>query len=836
MKKYLMLFLIFVMALSFVSANADDLSDVQKSGVLKLGVPPEYIPFVFFDNAGDTTGIDVALVQEIGRRMNVRVEVVNLAFDGMIDSLNLGQVDMIGGAFAKNEEREQLVDFTRVYYNGDSQFIALSSLPKPQSVSMESFRDLKIGVQKGTSFDQWVKTNLVAAGYVSPRNVYTFSSASDEIRALDRKDVDLIVLSQDVYEDLYQSSGKYQIFYDGFMMEKYAFGLRKNSTLTDVVNGHLTDMIKDGTAQTIANRFFSMNFNEASAVINRSSSVPTPTPVSPVVVIPTVNPAATCKYGMTFVSDVTITDGHRVSRGEQFRKIWRVKNTGTCSWTPNYTFVFVSGDQMSGRNINIPGNVQPNQTVDLAVDFIAPGSDGTYRSNWQMRTPQGQNFGETIWCKVRVNGGGSQSLPTISAFYPDFYSGSYQVCPTVYWKTSNTAAVDIRVDGRSVARSYSANGSQLICGPLQSVGNHTVELAASSSTDTAYASFNYNTTNSEEGQKRIVPTINYFYPSSNSGDEGACPTVYWSVSNTATVDIIVDGSLYERSNNATGAMVVCGGLMNVGNHTVTLTAHSVTDDASSNFSFVTEESGQREVIPSINYFYVNPDSGYMGDSTTAYWSVSNAAVVYVDVDGNRVADVDMPSTGATPVYSTIQSPGTHEIRITARSVTTDTVQSVYYTMYDNPGGGESDEDGQSVPGPSIDYFYVNPNEGTMGDSTTVYWSASNAASVDIYVDGNPIISGGNATGSTSVSSTIQSVGTHTITIVAHNVVDDASASAYYTMKEEEFQGGWAGSQYYDNEDNDQGGWAGSNYYDGDADYNGGWVESDYDNDDLSDNG
>ena len=860
MKKYLMIFLVLLIGLSFVSANADDLSDVQQTGVMRLGVPPEYIPFVFYDEAGNTTGIDVALIQEIGRRMNVRVDVINLAFDGMIDSLNLGQVDIIGGAFAKTEERGKLIDFTRVYYNGDSQFIALSSLPKPQTVTLDSFRDLKIGVQKGTSFDQWVKTNLVAAGYASARNVYSYSSAKDEMRALDRKEVDLVVLSQDVYEDLFRDSGKYQIFYDGFMMEKYAFGLRKDSTLTEVVNGHLTDMIKDGTAQTIANRFFSMDFNDASAAITRSSSVPTPTPVAPVVVIPTQN-NANCKYGMTFVSDVTITDGHQVSRGEKFRKVWRVKNTGTCNWTTNYTFVFVSGDQMSGRNINVPAIVQPGQTVDLAVDFTAPGNDGTYRSNWQMRNPQGQNFGETIWCKVRVKGGGSSKVvPGISAFYPDFYSGTTQVCPTVYWKTTNTAAVDIRVDGKSVAKSYSSNGSQQICGALQSIGNHTVELAALSTTDAAYSSFVYTTKKGEDGQRQTIPVINYFYPNSNSGVIEGCPTVYWSVSNSGAVDIAVDGAMYDRSYNATGAMVVCGALKNEGRHTVTLTAHSVTDDRSSSFTYVTESEGQKEVIPSVDYFYVNPDSGYLGDSTTAYWSVSNAAVVYITVDGNSVDERTNPSTGSTPISATIQNVGTHVITITARSVTTDTVQSVYYTMYDNGSGGgggggsdRRDDEGQSYPAPSIDYFYADPGEGTMGDSTTVYWSASYASSVDISVDGNPIVSGGSATGSAPVSATIQSVGTHSITIVAHNVVDDASSTTYYTMREQEEKGGYAGSNYWENEQGgyaganyweneqgntggDQGGYAGSNYVDDPADYGGdqgGYVDdqSDYSYDD-----
>ena len=163
MKKFLMILFGLLIVLTFTAVSADDLSDVQQSGTLRLGIPPDYIPFVFVDESGNNTGLDVALVQEIGRRMGVQVQVYNLAFDGMIDSLDLGQVDIIGGAFAKTDERAQLIDLTRTYYTGSAYFIGLSSLPKPETVTLESFRDLKIGVQKGTSFDQWVKTNLVGA-------------------------------------------------------------------------------------------------------------------------------------------------------------------------------------------------------------------------------------------------------------------------------------------------------------------------------------------------------------------------------------------------------------------------------------------------------------------------------------------------------------------------------------------------------------------------------------------------------------------------------------------------------------------------------------------------
>ena len=688
MKKYLVIILVILFSLTYIAAEAGDLSDVQQSGKLRLGVPPEYIPFIYYDNAGNTTGIDVALAQEVARRMGVEVQVVNLAFDGLIDSLNLGQVDMIGGAFAKTDERQQQIDFSRVYYSGSPTFIALSSLQKTAS-SMDAFRDLRVGVQKGTSFDQWIKTNLVGGGYISARNVYTYSSAADEIRALDRGDVDLVMLDKDTYEDLYRSSGKYQVFFDNIAQEKFAFGLRKGSDLTSVVSGHLGDMIKDGTAQNIANRFFQMNFNEAKTDVTRDSSIATPTPNVPVYVIPDKAAGNTCLNGMQFVSDVTITDGHQVSQGEKFRKIWRVKNTGSCPWTTNYTFVYVSGDQMSGRNISVPSAVQPGQTVDLGVDLVAPSKDGTYRGYWQMRSPQGQNFGETIWVKIRVKGGGSggsRVIPEIKAFYPDYYSLSADTCPRIYWQTKNAAVVELRVDGVSVAKGYTVNGSNQFCGPLQTVGTHNVELVAYSNTDTTYQSFTFTTTPSHEGQRRIVPVINYFYVDPDSGYAGASVMAYWSVSNAASVDMTIDGNMVGRTNDATGAISISSAMKSAGTHKIVLTAHSVTDDTTATAYYTVHEEGQHRVVPVIDYFYVDPTSGYAGSSATVYWSVSNAAVVDFLIDGKVVLS-NGPASGSGPVYNEIRSVGTHSITLRARSVTDDVTSTIYYTTQEAEKGG-----------------------------------------------------------------------------------------------------------------------------------------------------
>ena len=511
MKKAIILLFIILALFSFAAVHADDLTDVQQSGVMRLGISPEYIPFVFYDQDGSLSGIDVALIEEIGRRMGVRIEIVNMAFDGLIDSLNIGQVDIIGGALSRTEERMQLIDFTRVYYKNDAEFIGRIDLQKPAAVDLSSFRDLKIGVQKGTSFDQWVKTNLVGAGFVSPRNVYTYSTASDEMKALDRKDVDLVLLDQDIYEELYKNTGKYQVFYEGFAEENYAFGLRKGSALTSVVNGHLTDLLKDGTAQTIANRFFSMNFGEAEMTIARPSQLPTPTSsvqeALPAVAAPTPTPANTCMNGMVYVADVSIPDGTGMNQGAGFRKTWRVKNTGSCTWDSNYSFIFVSGAQMGGRNINIPGIVGPNQTVDLSIDMTAPYADGIYQGYWQMRSPEGKNFGETIWVKIRVGNVQEQNRPAPTArprdgeyyapihleyFYPDYYSGERGECVRAYWNAKGASMVEVTVDGESMYRGdVVAPGSLKFCGRVREKGHHYFEIHAWNVTVDTWGSFEY---------------------------------------------------------------------------------------------------------------------------------------------------------------------------------------------------------------------------------------------------------------------------------------------------------------------------------------------------------
>jgi hypothetical protein len=133
-------------------------------------------------------------------------------------------------------------------------------------------------------------------------------------------------------------------------------------------------------------------------------SFASPTPyLSPV-------PVSRCNAA-AFIKDITIPDGSIITPGGAFTKTWRIKNVGTCSWTPSYALVFISGDGMNApAYVSLPGSVSPGSTIDLTVNLVAPSQKGHYRGNWKLRNASGALFGigaladTAFWVDINVLG------------------------------------------------------------------------------------------------------------------------------------------------------------------------------------------------------------------------------------------------------------------------------------------------------------------------------------------------------------------------------------------------------------------------------------------------
>jgi photosystem II stability/assembly factor-like uncharacterized protein len=134
---------------------------------------------------------------------------------------------------------------------------------------------------------------------------------------------------------------------------------------------------------------------------------PTQTPITPPP--PTIQ-ASGCDRA-SFVTDVNIPDGTTFSPGAGFSKTWRLKNSGTCTWTTSYKLTYYSGEQMGApTSVNMPWTIYPGQTVDVTVNMVAPNSVGTYRGYWILTNANGQFFGigsdasKPFWLEIKVAG------------------------------------------------------------------------------------------------------------------------------------------------------------------------------------------------------------------------------------------------------------------------------------------------------------------------------------------------------------------------------------------------------------------------------------------------
>ena len=134
------------------------------------------------------------------------------------------------------------------------------------------------------------------------------------------------------------------------------------------------------------------------------TSRPSPTP-PPDVATPTPFPDVSgpggCTLNGAFIADVTIPDGTEISPGEPFTKTWRMRNSGTCDWEMETQLVFISGESMGTKAVDVE-QTTPEAEIDITVYMVAPTLPGSYRSTWQLQDPKGIPFGTQVFAQIIV--------------------------------------------------------------------------------------------------------------------------------------------------------------------------------------------------------------------------------------------------------------------------------------------------------------------------------------------------------------------------------------------------------------------------------------------------
>ena len=181
-------------------------------------------------------------------------------------------------------------------------------------------------------------------------------------------------------------------------------------------NAGATPTLSVEQIQTLAVMTYQAQLTQTALVQPTATPVPTNTPVPiPTFAEPTTSSdlvatstiasgaqSASC-YGLTFVDDVTIPDGTKMTPGQSFTKTWKVLNSGTCAWEPGFVWNVVSGEAMGGVAVTLNQTVESGRQFEFSVPMVAPkDKTGTLRGTWRLADANGNFFGEPPYVEIVV--------------------------------------------------------------------------------------------------------------------------------------------------------------------------------------------------------------------------------------------------------------------------------------------------------------------------------------------------------------------------------------------------------------------------------------------------
>lgn len=212
------------------SASASGSESAPAEEPLRVGMECDYAPNNWQENAPTDTnlpienlpgayaeGYDVQVARMIGEALGREVVVQKLAWDGLIEALNAGQIDMIIAGMADTETRKQSVAFSLTYKPTEYVIMVQGDGPYASATRLEDFEGAAILGQKDTKYDE-VIDQIPGVNHLTP-----VENVPNMLARLEQNACDGIVVGKD-------NAAAYLNTYPQFAMVRFEEGFELGFT------------------------------------------------------------------------------------------------------------------------------------------------------------------------------------------------------------------------------------------------------------------------------------------------------------------------------------------------------------------------------------------------------------------------------------------------------------------------------------------------------------------------------------------------------------------------------------------------------------------------------
>ncbi|MGL4589610.1 MAG: transporter substrate-binding domain-containing protein [Mycoplasmatales bacterium] len=143
--------------------DANATSPVLQKDAIKVGMELEFAPYETIDKSGNPTGFSVAYIEELGKSLGKRIEIVPTKYDALIPALESGKIDMIISSMTITEEREKSVLFSEPYTTAPPLHILNSPTSNVKTLEEINQPNVTVAIKTGTIGAFWIQENAPLA-------------------------------------------------------------------------------------------------------------------------------------------------------------------------------------------------------------------------------------------------------------------------------------------------------------------------------------------------------------------------------------------------------------------------------------------------------------------------------------------------------------------------------------------------------------------------------------------------------------------------------------------------------------------------------------------------
>lgn len=128
------------------------IAEIKENGKLVVGLSADYAPYEFHimkDGKDQIVGFDIDIAKEIANDMGVDLEIKEMDFGAIVQSVKSGAIDLGISGLTPDEKRKEAVDFSDIYYEAE-QGILINKNNKDSIKSIEDLKGKKVGAQIGS--------------------------------------------------------------------------------------------------------------------------------------------------------------------------------------------------------------------------------------------------------------------------------------------------------------------------------------------------------------------------------------------------------------------------------------------------------------------------------------------------------------------------------------------------------------------------------------------------------------------------------------------------------------------------------------------------------------